>query len=351
MRRLSAVIPTLNEAAYLPILLNALAEQTRPPDEIIVADAGSCDSTAELAQERGARVVRGGMPAAGRNAGARVATGDLFLFLDADVVPPPDFIARAVEEFEGEGYAIATSLITALDGDLVDQITAEATNLYFLVMQPISPHAPGFCILVQRAIHEKIGGFDESLKLSEDIDYARRATRYGKFGVLTSTRIPVSMRRVEKEGLVGLGLKYAWCEMYALAGKPVRAIPFEYEFGAFGPPSASADRPVTDVNELRQRLGRFANPLQRFSRSGREQLNRWIEMDAGQLTREPVRRLLAWRDLDTLNRFLRQRLALTPRTREPLSEQWLKLKTLPKETIRLLESDWRHPPPSDGPDI
>jgi hypothetical protein len=184
-----------------------------------------------------------------------------------------------VEEFESEGYAIATSLITALDGDLVEQITAEATNLYFLVMQPISPHAPGFCILVQRAIHEKIGGFDESLKLSEDIDYARRATRYGEFGILTSTRIPVSMRRVEKEGLVGLGLKYAWCEMYALAGEPVRAIPFEYEFGAFGPRSASAARPLIDVDELRQQLGRFANPLQRFSRSGREQLNRWIEMD------------------------------------------------------------------------
>ena len=334
MRRLSAVIPTLNEVTYLPILLDALAAQTRPPDEIIVADAGSCDGTAELAQERGARMVRGGMPAAGRNAGARVATGNLFLFLDADVVPPPDFIARAVEEFEGEGYAIATSLITALDGDLVDQITAEATNLYFLVMQPISPHAPGFCILVQRAIHEKIGGFDESLKLSEDIDYARRATRYGKFGILTSTRIPVSMRRVEKEGLVGLGLKYAWCEMYALAGKPVRAIPFEYEFGAFGPPSASAGRPLIDVDELHQRLGRFANPLQRFSRSGREQLNRWIEMDAGQLTRERVRRLLAYRDLDTLNRFLRQRLALTPRPRGPLREQWLKLKTLPKQRRR-----------------
>ncbi|MCR4427453.1 MAG: glycosyltransferase [Firmicutes bacterium] len=329
--RLSVIIPTLNEATYLPILLDALAAQTRPPDEIIVADAGSCDGTAELAQERGARVVHGGMPAAGRNAGARVATGNLFLFLDADVVPPSDFIARAVEEFEGEGYAIATSLITALDGDLVDQIAAEATNLYLLAMRPISPHAPGFCILVQRAIHEKIGGFDETLRLSEDHDYARRATRYGKFGILTTTRIPVSMRRVEKEGLAGLGLKYAWCEMYALAGKPVRAIPFEYEFGAFGPPSASANRPLIDVDELRQQLGRFANPLQRFSRSGREQLTRWVEIDAGQLTRERIRRLLARRDLDTWHRFLQQRLALTSRPRAPLRKQWSKLKTLPRQ--------------------
>jgi len=69
--RLSVIIPTLNEAGYLPLLLEALAAQTRPADEIIVADAGSVDGTAELARRRGARVVHGGTPAVGRNAGAR----------------------------------------------------------------------------------------------------------------------------------------------------------------------------------------------------------------------------------------------------------------------------------------
>jgi glycosyltransferase involved in cell wall biosynthesis len=251
-RRLSVIIPTLNEGLYLPGLLTALTAQTQPPHEIIVADAGSTDGTAELARRGGARVVCGGMPAAGRNAGACAATGDLFLFLDADVLPPPDFIARLMEEFERQDYAIATSLITALEGELINQVIAQATDLYFLFMQPISLHAPGFCILVQRAIHEKIGGFDESLRLSEDHDYARRAARYGKFGILTSTRIPVSMRRVGKEGLVGLGLKYAWCEMYALAGKPVRTIPFEYRFGAFGPSQASDSRASIGAGELRQ---------------------------------------------------------------------------------------------------
>lgn len=97
---LSVIIPTLNEIAYLPHLLDALAMQTRLPDEIIVADAGSKDGTAELAQSRGVRVMHGGMPAVGRNAGARAAKGDLLLFLDADVLPPPDFIARVLEEFE-----------------------------------------------------------------------------------------------------------------------------------------------------------------------------------------------------------------------------------------------------------
>jgi len=147
------------------------------------------------------------------------------------------------------------------------------TNLYFRIIQPVSPHAPGFCILSKRIVHEKMGGFDESLALSEDIDYARRAKRFGKFGIMTSARIPVSMRRVGKEGLMGLGLKYAWCEIYALVGKPVREAPFEYEFGTFSPPQASTSRALINKDAIYQQWKKFGYPLQRFSRNIREQFN------------------------------------------------------------------------------
>jgi hypothetical protein len=341
----SIIIPTLNEAAYLPALLDALSGQTRPADEIIVADAGSADGTAELAQRRGAHVVRGGMPGVGRNAGTRAATGDVFLFFDADVLPPSDFIERALDEFTREGYAIATCPIEALGGDLADQIIIQATNLYLQVVQPISPRAPGFCILARREVHQAIGGFDESLKLSEDHDYVRRASQYGEFGVLTSVRIPVSMRRLDKEGLTRLALKYLWCEMYALAGKPVHSTPFEYEFGAHRPavPSTgqlSTGRFLIDVAELRAQLGRFENPIQRLSHAGLDQLHRLVELEPVDATRERVRLLLERRDLDTLDRYLQQRLALIPRDRKSLRETWSKLKTLPGESIRLLEPDW-----------
>ncbi|MGB9722715.1 MAG: glycosyltransferase [Chloroflexia bacterium] len=234
--RLSIVIPTLNEAGYLPQLLDALAAQTRPADEVIVADADSTDGTAELARERGARVVRGGRPAAGRNAGARAASGDLLLFLDADVLPPPDFLERAVGEFLRKRYDVATAWMVTWDGNPLEQAVYGATSLYFYLMQPFLPYAPGFCILVRRELHERIGGFDETLRLSEDMDYVRRAARHGRFGVLTGTRIPASVRRIRREGLLRLGMKYLWCEGNLLRGRPVREIPFEYEFGAFPPP-------------------------------------------------------------------------------------------------------------------
>jgi glycosyltransferase involved in cell wall biosynthesis len=266
-QHLTVIIPTLNEIAYLPSLLDALDVQTRQPEELIVADAGSTDGTAELARKRGARVIRGGMPSIGRNAGARATNGDIFLFLDADVLPPPDFIARVLEEFERKEYDVATCFLAAINENPLDRILSAGTNLYFRVIQPVSPHAPGFCILSKRIAHEKMGGFDESLMISEDIDYARRAKRYGKFGILTSARIPVSMRRVRKEGVVGLGLKYAWCEMYALAGKPVRATPFGYEFGTFGPPQVFAGRAFLRIDIFQQLWKKLDYPLRRLGRN------------------------------------------------------------------------------------
>jgi len=305
----SVIIPTLNEAAYLPGLLDALHGQTRPPDEIIVADAGSADGTAELALARGARLVRGGMPAAGRNAGARAARGDVFLFLDADVLPREDFIERALDDFAGAGYAVATCSVATLDDDLADQIIIEATNLYMQVVRPISPRAPGFCILARRDVHQAIGGFDESLKMCEDHDYAWRASQIGEFGILAGMRIPVSMRRLEKEGLPRLALKYLWCEMCVLSGRPVRATPFEYEFGAFPPAAPSAGYFSIDVAELRTRLGRIENPIQHLSRSGLDQLQRLVESDPVDTTRERLRVLIERADLAVLYRYLLHRLS------------------------------------------
>src|SRR5687768_8779353 len=79
---LSIVIPTLNEAAALPTLLDQLRRQEGLACEIIVADGGSTDATAALAQQAGARVL--GAPrgrGAQMNAGARVATAGHLLFL------------------------------------------------------------------------------------------------------------------------------------------------------------------------------------------------------------------------------------------------------------------------------
>ena len=97
---LSIIIPTLDEEKYLPMLLHSIEEQSFRDYEIIVADAGSCDKTLDIAKEHHCRVVAGGLPAYGRNKGADIARGNLLLFLDADVVLPKDSLTKVLEEFK-----------------------------------------------------------------------------------------------------------------------------------------------------------------------------------------------------------------------------------------------------------
>lgn len=335
---LSVIVPTLNEAATLSNLLLALQAQTRSPDEVVIADAGSQDGTVKVAREFGAVVVPGGKPGPERNAGALAASGDLFLFLDADVIPPPDFVEKLLSEFVASGCGVATTLQEPLSKNISDKILIEVANIYLQMLQYFSPHAPGYCIIIRREIHEAIDGFDEAAVLAEDYDYVQRAAKFGRFGVLTSVHIPVSMRRLEEDGFMQVAFKYVWCEMYALAGKPIYAVPFEYKFGEHLPPGATT-RQVIDIAQLREQLGRFANPLRNLSEAGREQLERLARQDWLQSVPEHLRLQLNTHDAEVLYRYLRRRLTLID-AKESLRAGWSKLKALPQESLRVLDFQW-----------
>jgi len=191
-------------------------------------------------------------------------------------------------------------------------------------------------------VHRAIGGFDETLKMSEDHDYVRRASRHGEFGLLTSARIPVSMRRLEKEGIVGLALKYLWCEMYALAGKPIRSLPFEYEFGAFQSEKISGKRRLVDIAELRSLLGRFENPIQHLSSAGLDQLHRLTEFDPLDFAKDRIQFLLERHDFDILENYIQRRLALIRRTIS-LTSRLSKLRKTSGEIIQIVDTRWLRP--------
>jgi glycosyltransferase involved in cell wall biosynthesis len=227
----SVVIPVLNEADYLADLLLALTQQTRLPNEVIIADAGSTDSTVHIARQYGARVIEGGLPAAGRNAGAAVATGEIILFLDADVLPTSQFIENILEEFARHELDIATCLVEAISDRRLYHLLHHTANLYLIALQKFSPHAPGFVILIRRDLHHLTGGFDETLTLAEDHDYVQRAASHGRFAVLQHVHLPVSVRRLETDGTIPLIIKYLWAEAHVITKQPIHSIPFVYQFG------------------------------------------------------------------------------------------------------------------------
>lgn len=231
--QLSVIIPTFNEEEFLPSLLESLQKQTFKDFEIIVADNCSVDDTREIAQKFGAKITKGGLPAVGRNNGAKIAKGEWLLFLDADVILPPDFLEKTIEEISKTNFSAASCLIKPLSKKKIDKFLHKTANFYFIVTETIFPHAPGFCIFAKKEIHELVNGFNEKVKLAEDHDYVSRISKIANFGFLRSVQIPVSVRRFDKDGRFNISIKYLAVEAHLITLGPIYSNIFNYKFGHF----------------------------------------------------------------------------------------------------------------------
>lgn len=250
-KKVSIVIPTLNEERDLPVLLETLKSQTFRDFEVIVGDAGSKDKTREICASYGARVVEGGMPGVGRNRGAAVAEGQYIFFFDADVILPDDFLANAVKEMDDEFIDLATCAFHPLSELRLDKILFAFANLTVRLNANGNPRAAGFCIFTTKRLFDRIGGFDESLRLAEDHDFVERAAKFRALHVLKSTSLKVSVRRLEKEGRFSLIQKYFQVEMHLLTKGKVKEDIVEYEFGNFKDESKESVKKAMDEFEDR----------------------------------------------------------------------------------------------------
>jgi len=227
---LSIVIPTLNEEKHLPLLLESIKKQDFKSYEMIIADYNSKDKTKKIAKKYGCKIVSGGIPAKGRNNGAKVAKGNLLLFLDADAVLPEKVFSKALKEFKKRKLKIATFfLLPSEKNKLSTFFFSFFYNFPIFVLEKILPHA-AMAILVDKKLFNKLGGFDEKIKLAEDHDLARRAVKLGKYGIIKSSKVHVSDRRFKKEGWFKTYSKYLLCEGHMIFIGPVKSDIFKYGF-------------------------------------------------------------------------------------------------------------------------
>jgi rSAM/selenodomain-associated transferase 2 len=198
MKRLSIVVPVLNEAETIAGHLEGLAPLRARGAEVIVVDGGSDDDTPNLARARADLVLAAERGRASQmNAGARAAAGDILLFLHADTRLPPgadDLARRALasgKRFWGrfdvriEGRHRLLGLVAALMNRR-SRLTGIATG--------------DQAIFVSRPAFEAVGGYPD-IPLMEDIVLSRRLKRLSRPACLAA-RVTTSGRRWEKNGVL-----------------------------------------------------------------------------------------------------------------------------------------------------
>ncbi len=230
--KLSIIIPTYNEEKYLPKLLESIHRQNFNNYEVIVADAGSKDSTRDIAQKYGCKIVKGGIPSVGRNKGEEAARGEFLLFLDSDVILTDGYLKSALEEFEENDLGIAITQITPLSDNTFDKLSHDFANFFMRNVESIKPHGAGcYGMLTRKSLHEEVDGFDENLDFGEDTDYIEKIASISSFKVLRTPHLFVSTRRLEEEGRKNMAIKYAKSTLYHFTGRKISADELNYNFG------------------------------------------------------------------------------------------------------------------------
>lgn len=187
---ISFIIPTYNEEKRIVTILHCLS-QYRGSREIIISDDNSTDATVRVSGPHADTIVmnpgKGHGIAATRNRGARIAKGDYFVFVDADMyIEKADaFFKKAENIFSKNPRIVGLTAFIQTRSDLEtrgDRIMMGFFNRLFLVLNNILHFgaSSGEFQMMRAAAFKKINGFNERIVAGEDHDLFRRLARIGR---------------------------------------------------------------------------------------------------------------------------------------------------------------------------
>jgi glycosyltransferase involved in cell wall biosynthesis len=208
---ITVVIPAFNEEDYLGECLAALdragaflQKRESIPAEIIVVDNDSLDSTADVARDFGATVVKETCHnvAKVRNAGAGFANGDVLVFVDADTIVPDELLWRIVEVMAEPacfGGAVDTNCRPA-------KLTSKIYLQFWRIAGKLAGMAQGATQFCRKDTFLALGGYDETLFMGEDVDFHWRLKKFarrhnGSVIFVEDMQVIPSTRRFDQWGL------------------------------------------------------------------------------------------------------------------------------------------------------
>lgn len=266
---ISIIIPTLNEEKFLPRLLEDLLEQSTVDFEVIHVDGESTDKTRELAAKYGERLVNFKQIISPirhvshqRNLGAKTATGEFLVFIDADTQLPSYYLEGLSYQLHRHPADMFTTWSVADSNKAGDKALITFINLSLEVARVIeSPAAIGTLMGCTKKAFQKIGGFEEDSHFGEDEEFVK--TGYKKnlsFKIYREPRFVYSLRRFRKEGTLP--------SLQQFAAKKLKIISAgEYPMGGHNFIDDNGDSPLfKPFKFINPKIKQFLNDLLTFEK-------------------------------------------------------------------------------------
>ncbi len=238
MKKFSFIIPTLDEEKSLPQLLLSLSKQTNKDFEVIISDGHSEDKTREKADEfkdtLDVKFIESPKRKLTfqRNFGAKNASGEYLIFLDADYLADENFletISKMINETKAD-VAIPISMPTTKSVFWKNYYSfANKSSFLTLILQ--KPFVVGSAICVKKEMFEKVGGYDDAIFIYEDQYLIQQLFKIGAKIVYAKANLHFLDRRQERDGKIKFIGQNIISTLHLIFKGPIKKKIFRYKMG------------------------------------------------------------------------------------------------------------------------